>query len=225
MQLEEEGCLSIPGINATVTRPMRAVVRGVDREGNPVCLEGRGCSHAPSSTRWITSSAACSSTDCAESNAGSSSGTSSACSARASGDSDRTRLPFECCSSERRTSRCPRSRPSWLRTITWSGWSRNPTVRRAGTTTHPPPVKQVAERVGVTCWQPERLKAPGFFDDMMSLAPDLGVVAAYGKLLPVSFLRDPEAGDDQRSCVAAAPLAGRVTDSARGDGRRRARPA
>ena len=29
MQLEEEGCLSVPGFNATVVRPSRAVIRGV----------------------------------------------------------------------------------------------------------------------------------------------------------------------------------------------------
>ncbi len=32
-QLEEEGCLSAPGYNATVVRPARAVVRGLDRDG------------------------------------------------------------------------------------------------------------------------------------------------------------------------------------------------
>src|SRR5438093_11145205 len=32
-QLEEEGCLSIPGFNATVARPMRAIVTGLDRSG------------------------------------------------------------------------------------------------------------------------------------------------------------------------------------------------
>ena len=32
MQLEEEGCLSVPGFNATVVRPLRAVVKGLDRE-------------------------------------------------------------------------------------------------------------------------------------------------------------------------------------------------
>src|SRR5262245_28996841 len=34
VQLEEEGCLSIPGFNATVVRPMRVVVKGLDRQGN-----------------------------------------------------------------------------------------------------------------------------------------------------------------------------------------------
>ena len=40
MQLEEEGCLSIPGFNATVARPMRAVVRGLDRSGTMRAVEG-----------------------------------------------------------------------------------------------------------------------------------------------------------------------------------------
>ena len=39
-QLEEEGCLSAPGFNATVVRPRRAVVKGLDRDGNPKAIEG-----------------------------------------------------------------------------------------------------------------------------------------------------------------------------------------
>lgn len=42
MQLEEEGCLSIPGFNATVARPQRAVVEGLDRNGKEQTLEGTG---------------------------------------------------------------------------------------------------------------------------------------------------------------------------------------
>jgi peptide deformylase len=41
-QLEEEGCLSVPGFNATVLRPARVVVQGLDRNGNPQTMEGRG---------------------------------------------------------------------------------------------------------------------------------------------------------------------------------------
>ena len=41
MQLEEEGCLSIPGFNATVVRPARAVVRGLDRTGTERTVEGQ----------------------------------------------------------------------------------------------------------------------------------------------------------------------------------------
>jgi peptide deformylase len=42
MQLEEEGCLSLPGFNATVVRPSRAVVKGLDRSGEPVEREASG---------------------------------------------------------------------------------------------------------------------------------------------------------------------------------------
>ena len=42
MQLEEEGCLSVPGFNATVVRPTRAVIKGLDRHGEPVQIEGVG---------------------------------------------------------------------------------------------------------------------------------------------------------------------------------------
>ncbi len=40
MQLEEEGCLSVPGFNATVLRPARATVKGLDRHGNEQTVEG-----------------------------------------------------------------------------------------------------------------------------------------------------------------------------------------
>lgn len=42
MQLEEEGCLSLPGFNATVARPARAVVKGLDRTGTERVVEGTG---------------------------------------------------------------------------------------------------------------------------------------------------------------------------------------
>lgn len=41
VQLEEEGCLSVPGFNATVVRPARAVLRGFDRDGRERSIEGR----------------------------------------------------------------------------------------------------------------------------------------------------------------------------------------
>jgi peptide deformylase len=41
-QLEEEGCLSLPGFNATVLRPARAVVRGLDPDGREQRIEGTG---------------------------------------------------------------------------------------------------------------------------------------------------------------------------------------
>jgi peptide deformylase len=42
MQLEDEGCLSVPGFTATVARPSRAVVRGLDRNGQFLVVEGTG---------------------------------------------------------------------------------------------------------------------------------------------------------------------------------------
>lgn len=42
MQLEEEGCLSVPGFTATVARPQRAVVKGLDRHGDSRTIEGTG---------------------------------------------------------------------------------------------------------------------------------------------------------------------------------------
>ncbi|MBL1105504.1 peptide deformylase [Streptomyces sp. 5-8] len=39
---EGEGCLSVPGAVMAVPRPDRAVVRGQDKDGNPVAVEGTG---------------------------------------------------------------------------------------------------------------------------------------------------------------------------------------
>src|SRR5919106_654095 len=42
MQLEEEGCLSVPGFTSTVARPKRVIVKGLNRQGEPHTLEGTG---------------------------------------------------------------------------------------------------------------------------------------------------------------------------------------
>ena len=42
MQLEEEGCLSVPGFNATLARPSRVVVKGLDRDGQEQVIEATG---------------------------------------------------------------------------------------------------------------------------------------------------------------------------------------
>ena len=41
-QYEDEGCLSVPGFNATVARPARAVVRGLARDGSEQVVESTG---------------------------------------------------------------------------------------------------------------------------------------------------------------------------------------
>jgi peptide deformylase len=42
MQLEEEGCLSIPGFTSTVPRPKRVVVKGLNRNLEEYTIEGSG---------------------------------------------------------------------------------------------------------------------------------------------------------------------------------------
>jgi peptide deformylase len=42
MQLEEEGCLSVPGFTSTVARPRRVVVKGLNRQGDEYTIEGTG---------------------------------------------------------------------------------------------------------------------------------------------------------------------------------------
>ena len=42
MQLEDEGCLSVPDFNATVVRPSHVVVKALDRTGTEYQREGQG---------------------------------------------------------------------------------------------------------------------------------------------------------------------------------------
>ena len=58
----------------------------------------------------------------------------------------------------------------------------------------PSPVKAVAVSHQVEVLQPETLKDAGFFHRLEELEPDLGVVAAYGKLLPQALLDLPRLG-------------------------------
>lgn len=56
------------------------------------------------------------------------------------------------------------------------------------------PVKQLAAARGLPVLQPERMKDPAFVEALAALAPDLGVVAAYGKMLPDRLLALPRLG-------------------------------
>lgn len=56
------------------------------------------------------------------------------------------------------------------------------------------PVKEAAVRLGIPTLQPERLKDPDFAGRLRDLAPDLGVVAAYGKILPAALIDLPRLG-------------------------------
>jgi methionyl-tRNA formyltransferase len=52
----------------------------------------------------------------------------------------------------------------------------------------PTPTKELAAASGVAVLQPERLKDEAFLREITALSPDLGVVAAYGRLLPDQLL-------------------------------------
>jgi methionyl-tRNA formyltransferase len=56
------------------------------------------------------------------------------------------------------------------------------------------PVKQLAERHGLTVVQPRSLKKPEAQDELRKFAPDVIVVAAYGLILPQAVLDIPRLG-------------------------------
>ena len=58
----------------------------------------------------------------------------------------------------------------------------------------PTATKVVAAAHGIPVWQPTRLKDPAFVDALRALEPDLGVVAAYGRILPDAVLGVPRLG-------------------------------
>jgi methionyl-tRNA formyltransferase len=58
----------------------------------------------------------------------------------------------------------------------------------------PTPVKATALRHGVPVFQPDRLRTPDVRATLDSWAPDLGVVVAYGKLIPEDLLALPRLG-------------------------------
>lgn len=58
----------------------------------------------------------------------------------------------------------------------------------------PTPTRRVAEAHAVPVLQPTRLKDDGFLDALRAHAPDIGVVAAYGRILPDALLALPRLG-------------------------------
>jgi methionyl-tRNA formyltransferase len=56
------------------------------------------------------------------------------------------------------------------------------------------PVKIVAQAFQIPVLQPEKLRDQRFLQALLALEPDLGVVAAYGKILTEAVLRTPRLG-------------------------------
>jgi methionyl-tRNA formyltransferase len=63
-----------------------------------------------------------------------------------------------------------------------------------GQRVHVTPTKEVALARGIPVLQPERIKDPAFADRIKAFRPDLGVVAAYGRIIPDSVLNAPRFG-------------------------------
>ena len=66
--------------------------------------------------------------------------------------------------------------------------------RGRGLLTAPPAIKEIAIARGLPVLQPERLRDASFASALRALAPDLIVVAAYGKILPPAILAIPPRG-------------------------------
>ena len=66
--------------------------------------------------------------------------------------------------------------------------------RGRGHQLHPTPTREVAEAHGIPVLQPGRIKDPAFLQAVRAFAPDLGVVAAYGRILPDDLLAIPRLG-------------------------------
>jgi len=59
---------------------------------------------------------------------------------------------------------------------------------------HVPPVIARARELGLPVAQPPKIRSAEFLDQIARLAPDAGVVVAYGKILPSALLQIPKHG-------------------------------
>jgi methionyl-tRNA formyltransferase len=59
---------------------------------------------------------------------------------------------------------------------------------------HPTPTKVLAEACGIPVVQPTKIKEEAFLQQIRTLAPDLGVVVAFGRILPDALLAIPRLG-------------------------------
>lgn len=66
--------------------------------------------------------------------------------------------------------------------------------RGRGYTLTPPPVKVKAEELGLSVYQPEKVRGEEFAELLASLDPELIFVVAYGKILPKNVLDYPKYG-------------------------------
>lgn len=63
-----------------------------------------------------------------------------------------------------------------------------------GRKNEPTPVKTVAEKYGLTIYQPERVRDESFLALFRELAPDMVVLVAFGQILPREIIEQPPLG-------------------------------
>jgi methionyl-tRNA formyltransferase len=63
-----------------------------------------------------------------------------------------------------------------------------------GRATAPSPVKILADDLGLTLFQPDKVWHPSFLETFRDLAPDLVIVAAFGQILPKEIILGPKLG-------------------------------
>ena len=81
------------------------------------------------------------------------------------------------------------------------------------------PVKALAVERGIPLMQPARLKPAEVADALRAWQPDLGVVAAYGRIIPEPLLSVPRLGRINVHASLAAQVSRRRTGASRGDRR------
>ena len=63
-----------------------------------------------------------------------------------------------------------------------------------GLSVRAPAVKNRAIELGLEVWQPRKVKTPEFAERLRALDADVGVVVAYGRILPIAVLQAPRLG-------------------------------
>ena len=66
--------------------------------------------------------------------------------------------------------------------------------RGRGRATAPSPVKILADDLGLTVFQPDKVRHLSFLETFRDLAPDLVIVAAFGQILPKEIILTPRLG-------------------------------
>ena len=121
---------------------------------------------------------------------------------------------------------CPRCSTCSIRPTPSPASSRSPIGRAAAARRSPTrPSRRWPSSTGIPVFQPDASRPPRLRTTLRAWRPDLGVVAAYGRIIPGASADDSAPRHDQRARVAAAEVSRRRARASRGHRRRYAKPA